>query len=695
MTALTADRKEVQGFIGALFKHASPDSYLSLRVFPDKNNQNGVRAPAPPVIAPVKVSDPNLVDRVCEVIDMAAAQHDPRVFCPPVCTFKNDTGATTDDVAEGVALTVECDTNATAALDKLSSILGQPTAVVASGGESVNAVTGEVEPKLHLHWRLTEPTRSFAEHTQLVHARNLAAELVGADASAKPVVHPLRWPGSWHRKDVNNPRPARHLMLNPDNAIDLAAAIKRLELAQPKAGSVPKLDTAEHEGGADPYAPVEDIRAALRVIPNEKDRDGWVSVGMAVYRATKGAGFDAFDEWSRKWPGYDQSNTRVLWEGFVRTPPRRIGAGTIFRMASKADPYWQRAGAQAAVSDRPEGRPVVLQSSREFTANFTPPDYLVDGVLQRRFFYSCTAMTGAGKTAWALYIAACVALGRSVGRHGVERGTVCYFAGENPTDVQMRWIAMAEHMGFDETIDVHFVVGKFAVGDIKAAIAAKAKEIGCEFALIVVDTSATYFPGDDENANKQAGDHARTLRGLVELPGGPCVIALCHPTKNADADNLLPRGGGAYVAEVDGNLTAKLNGTVVEVHWQGKYRGPDFDPTQFELVHPIYARRLRDSKDRPIPTVIMRSLSDSEYSQVRAASRAQEDTVLIILADAQGVSLADIAVRAGWVSDGRPAKARAQRVVDRLRQGKLVKLGRNGWTLTDAGKQAAKEAKNT
>src|SRR5262249_29389338 len=121
--------------------------------------------------------------------------------------------------------------------------------------------------------------------------------------------------------------------------------IKRFELARPKAGSVLELDTAEHEGGADPYAPVEDIRAALRVIPNDKDRSGWVSVGMAAYRATKGAGFDAFDEWSRKWSGYDESNTRMLWQGFVKTPPRRIGAGTIFQMASKADP-WRRAGAR-------------------------------------------------------------------------------------------------------------------------------------------------------------------------------------------------------------------------------------------------------------------------------------------------------------------------------------------------------------
>jgi hypothetical protein len=64
------------------------------------------------------------------------------------------------------------------------------------------------------------------------------------------------------------------------------------------------------------------------------------------------------------------------------------------------------------------------------------------------------------------------------------------------------------------------------------------------------------FEGKEENENKQLGDHARLLRSLIDtIPGGPCVVAACHPTKNAGADELLPRGGGAYLAEVDGNLT--------------------------------------------------------------------------------------------------------------------------------------------
>jgi hypothetical protein len=37
-----------------------------------------------------------------------------------------------------------------------------------------------------------------------------------------------------------------------------------------------------------------------------------------------------------------------------------------------------------------------------FLKGFIPPDYLIDGILQRRFIYSLTAPTGGGKTAIAL-----------------------------------------------------------------------------------------------------------------------------------------------------------------------------------------------------------------------------------------------------------------------------------------------------
>ena len=88
----------------------------------------------------------------------------------------------------------------------------------------------------------------------------------------------------------------------------------------------------------------------------------------------------------------------------------------------------------------------LIHSSREFVAGFVPPDYLIDGLIQRRYFYSMTAPTGAGKTCVAIRIAAHAALGLSLDGRNVEKVRVLFLAGENPDDVRARWIKLCEEM---------------------------------------------------------------------------------------------------------------------------------------------------------------------------------------------------------------------------------------------------------
>ena len=64
--------------------------------------------------------------------------------------------------------------------------------------------------------------------------------------------------------------------------------------------------------------------------------------------------------------------------------------------------------------------------------------------------------------------------------------------------------------------------------------------------------------------------------------------------------------------------------------------------------------------------------------------------VLQLLKNEPGISIAGIAEALLWrLPDGQsPAKAKAQRVLRRLRDAKLVKFSRGEWQLTEAGKQA-------
>ena len=273
----------------------------------------------------------------------------------------------------------------------------------------------------------------------------------------------------------------------------------------------------------------------------------------------------------------------------------------------------------------------LIQSSEEFVAEFTAPDYLVDGIVQRRYLYSLTARTGDGKTAVLLTLAACVAQGEAFGDNEVALGRVCYFAGENPDDVRARWLLMGEVMGFDaNSIDVHFIPGTFSIPKMYDKIAEESEEVG-GFDIVIVDTSAAYFQGDEENSNTQLGQHARELRCLTTLPGGPCVIVACHPVKNPSKGNLLPRGGGAFVAEVDGNMNLWSEDKVTtELSKTEKHRGPPFEPVTFRLdVKAVNA--VKDSKGRLIPSVIAVPISDDMAQADLAKTIRDEDAVLVAI----------------------------------------------------------------
>lgn len=341
-----------------------------------------------------------------------------------------------------------------------------------------------------------------------------------------------------------------------------------------------------------------------------------------------------------------------------------------------------------------EGPEPLILSSSEFLDGFVPPDYLIDGLLQRRFCYSLTAPTGHGKTAVALLLSASKALGLPVGKHEVEPGRVLYFAGENPDDVRMRWTVLSEALGFDpKTIDVHFLPGTCKLSEVALRIRQEVQRLG-GVSFVLVDTSAAYFEGDEENGNVQAGAHARLMRSMVSLPGEPCVLVMCHPVKNASQENLLPRGGGAFLAEVDGNLTCWKTDSLVTLHWQGKFRGPDFPPVSFQL-ETVTSNNLRDSKGRLIPSVIARALSEGEIRAAEASSRTDEDQLLLAVADNERASYAGLAVALGWVSSKGENKAKVKRCADRLKEDKLVKPDRRGTLcLTEKGETEVKRLRS-
>jgi hypothetical protein len=383
---------------------------------------------------------------------------------------------------------------------------------------------------------------------------------------------------------------------------------------------------------------------------------------------------------------------REIYDLFRRREFIRVGESLIKGASGNGDPRAILEAAKVELEeigsiDQGAAKFPGIKSSADFIRGFVPPDYLIDGLLQRRFIYSLTGKTGGGKTAVSLLFAAHVALGRPIGARHVEHGRVLYFAGENPDDICMRWIAMAGEFGFDiDAIPVHFIPGVFKISEMKDRITRDAKDIG-EFSLVVVDTSAAYFEGDNENDNVQQGDHARRLRdNLTKLRGGPTVMVNCHPPKNATDDGLLPRGGGAFLAEVDGNLTCRKVDEAVELHTQGKFRGPEFSPISFTLRT---VPAVKDSKGRKLSTVIARPLSDEGRDDLAAKNRSNENRLLIELAANPKATHAELAAKLEWFTrDGAPYKMMVTRLFASLEKDKLVTKKRGRHEITKAGRKA-------
>jgi hypothetical protein len=220
---------------------------------------------------------------------------------------------------------------------------------------------------------------------------------------------------------------------------------------------------------------------------------------------------------------------------------------------------------------------------------------------------------------------------------------------------------------------------------------------GGNVGLVVIDTSAAMFQGDDENSNPKMLEHAKSQRKLCELPGRPCVVALHHPTKIVvNADQLLPRGGGAYLNEVDGNFTAWAHdGNLSTMSWAGKLRGPTFDPIEFRMRE-IRTPKLVDSKGRQMPTIMAEVITDTEVDTIEVTNKQQEDRLLAAMVGNPRGSLSEWATECGWFQPKdktAPYKALVQRVLKRLEKAKLIKKYGRGFSVTAPGKTAAKGAK--
>jgi hypothetical protein len=331
--------------------------------------------------------------------------------------------------------------------------------------------------------------------------------------------------------------------------------------------------------------------------------------------------------------------------------------------------------------DKRSDGPLLLDAC-DWLDQSTPMEWVVDGVIQRGCLYAMTAVTNHGKTAIGLLMAMCVAAGRKFAGREIVPGKVLILCGENPDGFRTRMRATMMSMGLEREDVLGLVTvlpHALPLANSVQRIVEEARGVPGDYSMVLVDTSISYYSGDDEDDNLQARTHAWHLRALSELPGHPAIVANCHPTKSADRENLLPRGGGAFLNEIDTNLTVWAEGETATLHWHRKKRGPDFDPIPFE-----FHGKSIEEHGRQIPTVYAAHITEQRETELRRKRQQVEDRLLYEM-----LHFPNAGYRT-WAEQCQLSGTSAvHRIMQRLKDDKLVHKYRGQMVLTEMGKKEA------
>jgi len=357
---LQADIGQMRAFANAIFKNClfKDGGFVSLRAFEHEVPQKIVLNKWVPYTKELIAS---AAKEATTIANRPYAQR--AVFSPPVCIFRKKTNAAEDNVQSCPAIAVELDARPRDALAMLEGIFGPPTIVIASGG-LWKAPDGTEQEKLHVYWRLTAPATTSEDLALLKQVRQRAADIIaGADGSGAALVHPMRWPGSWHIK-TKTPRLCRIVNVADDVEIDLQQALRAIEAATP-AEIRPQRTAGERTGFKTKDAwSAQDLETAAKLIPNVVLAwHDWSRIGMAFYDASHASdeGLEAFHAWSEKSDKYDPGHTDDRWEHWGKHPPSDLSSGTLLREIRNAGSTWVPTGAEFFQELGPERheRPVI------------------------------------------------------------------------------------------------------------------------------------------------------------------------------------------------------------------------------------------------------------------------------------------------------------------------------------------------
>ena len=332
--------------------------------------------------------------------------------------------------------------------------------------------------------------------------------------------------------------------------------------------------------------------------------------------------------------------------------------------------------------------PSIVCGAGTFMSTYTPISYTAEGMLPSGFFYALTAKTGAGKTAFAQAVTFAVTMNRPniIGAE-VAPGRVAYVTLENPIDFKMKLAVgcYVHGISWDE-IEPRLAVieGRDTPEQIVEGLKLDAEANG-SFQHVNIDTLQAGFSAAGAgkfNDNESILAYVMRLRALTGLPGQPSVLVLCHPTKNATEDDLLPYGGGATVNEIDGNLTL-WKSAQIKLHHTDKLRGPTFEPKYFR-IEKCSCPDIVDNKGRQILLPVMRPCTETDAEERKTQEGNVELALLKAMIENEEGSQREWAFKIG------KGQSSVGFLLKKLEKGKYASAIFGKWRVTTKGRNAVK-----
>jgi AAA domain/Primase C terminal 2 (PriCT-2) len=269
---------------------------------------------------------------------------------------------------------------------------------------------------------------------------------------------------SYYYGSVNGKPAARTILVDGTRRLDESDDLDEFATGKPNG------DGRQHAGGK-PDASIDDIRAALEVIPNPMPSWGpkrdtwkeWNDLGMAVWRSSGGSedGFKEFDGYSKKWKEkYDKDETEFRWNHYFKSPPTSIGFGKLVYWARETKPDWR------PPSRREPGNSNVVFKRFE--------KHAITDIPKRRWAYGnfllegdaavVGAIDGTGKGFWAVATALAIITDQPLlGEEVHRKGSIALLTYEDDEDEWRRRIGAActlHNISYEDVIDKFYFIGK-------------------------------------------------------------------------------------------------------------------------------------------------------------------------------------------------------------------------------------------